>query len=85
MTRARIAAIANAVLYEGYILYPYRVSTKNQQRWTFGGLYPAAFCVDDDSADKAGNQTECLLRGTPKPRLTLKYASCKLPIALWEF
>ena len=33
--------IANAVLYEGYILWPYRRSAvKNQQRWTFGGVYP---------------------------------------------
>ena len=29
--------IANAVLYEGYLLYPYRLSAiKNQKRWTFG-------------------------------------------------
>jgi hypothetical protein len=31
--------IATAVLYEGYILYPYRPSSvKNRQRWTFGGV-----------------------------------------------
>ena len=30
-----VRAIANAVLYEGYILYPYRPSSiKNRQRWT---------------------------------------------------
>lgn len=33
--------IANAVLYEGYLLYPYRASAvKNRQRWNFGVLYP---------------------------------------------
>lgn len=33
--------IARAVLYEGYLLYPYRAtSVKNRQRWTSGGLYP---------------------------------------------
>jgi hypothetical protein len=38
-----IRPIADAVLYEGYILWPYRRSaTKNQQRWTFGGVYPPA-------------------------------------------
>ena len=32
---------AAAVLYEGYLLYPYRPSSvKNRQRWTFGGLFP---------------------------------------------
>ena len=34
-------AIADAVLYEGYVLWPYRRSAmKNQRRWTFGGVYP---------------------------------------------
>ena len=38
-----VRQIADAVLYEGYILWPYRRSaTKNQQRWTFGGVYPPA-------------------------------------------
>jgi hypothetical protein len=33
--------IAAAVLYEGYILYPYRpTAIKNRQRWNFGTLYP---------------------------------------------
>ena len=33
-----IRRIADAVLYEGYLLWPYRRSaTKNRQRWTFGG------------------------------------------------
>ena len=35
--------LADAVLYEGYILWPSRRSaTKNRQRWTFGGVYPPA-------------------------------------------
>ena len=34
-------AIADAVLYEGYLLYPYRAtSAKNQARWQFGVLGP---------------------------------------------
>src|SRR5690348_18149952 len=37
MNRALVNRIADAVLYEGYILYPYRPSLKNRQRWTFGG------------------------------------------------
>jgi hypothetical protein len=36
-----VRAIADAVLYEGYVLWPYRRSAmKNRQRWTFGGVYP---------------------------------------------
>ena len=34
-------AVADAVLYEGYLLYPYRASSaKNQARWQFGVLGP---------------------------------------------
>jgi len=33
--------VADAVLYEGYVLYPYRASAqKNQLRWQFGVLAP---------------------------------------------
>ena len=39
LTRAR--QVADAVLYEGYLLYPYRASSpKNQVRWQFGVLGP---------------------------------------------
>jgi hypothetical protein len=38
-----VRAIADAVLYEGYVLWPYRRSAlKNQRRWTFGGVHPPA-------------------------------------------
>ena len=38
-----IRAIADAALYEGYVLWPYRRSAmKNAQRWTCGGVYPRA-------------------------------------------
>ncbi|PRC46727.1 hypothetical protein C6A85_88620, partial [Mycobacterium sp. ITM-2017-0098] len=37
----RARAVADAVLYEGYLLYPYRAtSAKNQARWQFGVLGP---------------------------------------------
>jgi len=40
LTAAR--QVADAVLYEGYLLYPYRASSaKNQVRWQFGVLGPA--------------------------------------------
>jgi hypothetical protein len=41
---AHVEPLVRAVLYEGYVLYPYRASSvKNRQRWTFGGLYPRAW------------------------------------------
>ena len=37
----RARTVADAVLYEGYLLYPYRASSsKNQSRWQFGVLGP---------------------------------------------
>ncbi|WP_433680388.1 hypothetical protein [Nocardia sp. CA-119907] len=39
--RARARAVADSVLYEGYLLYPYRANArKNQSRWQFGVLGP---------------------------------------------
>ncbi len=62
MTIERIKAIADAVLYEGYILYPYRPSSiKNRQRWTFGNVFPAAF--GPSSGDTTLMQTQVLLQG----------------------
>jgi len=37
----RARTVADAVLYEGYLLYPYRATSgKNQSRWQFGVLGP---------------------------------------------
>jgi hypothetical protein len=56
--------IAEAVLYEGYILWPYRRSTlKNQQRWTFGGVYPRAYSEARGHDDPWIMQTQCLVAG----------------------
>jgi len=35
MNQALVDKVVQAVLYEGYILYPYRPSVKNHHRWTF--------------------------------------------------
>ena len=44
MNFGAVEGIAKALLYEGYLLYPYRAtSLKNAKRWTFGSLYPAAY------------------------------------------
>lgn len=40
MNEREIERVAAAVMYEGYLLYPYRVSVKNVRRWTFGAVPP---------------------------------------------
>jgi hypothetical protein len=55
--------IADAVLYEGYVLYPYRASSgKNQVRWQFGVLAPREWS-DAGGCEHCWSQTECLLEG----------------------
>jgi hypothetical protein len=54
-------AVADAVLYEGYLLYPYRASaTKNQMRWQFGVLMPPAF-ADPDAGEHDTCRTQLLV------------------------
>jgi hypothetical protein len=58
-----VRAIADAVLYEGYLLWPYRRSAlKNQRRFTFGGVYPPAHSAGHPD-DPSSLRTEVLVRG----------------------
>lgn len=59
-----VEKIAATVLYEGYVLWPYRRSaTKNQRRWTFGGVYPRAYSEAEGGNDPWLMQTQCLVLG----------------------
>ena len=54
-------ALADTILYEGYVLYPYRASAqKNRERFQFGVLMPPAYTVADPS-ENSFSHTECLL------------------------
>lgn len=73
MNLDRVEKIADAVLYEGYILYPYRPSAiKNQQRWNFGALYPRSHSLASSGADAWTMQTECLVQCSAKAILDVK-------------
>jgi hypothetical protein len=55
--------VADAVLYEGYLLYPYRRSAiKNRQRWGFGILYPPAYPEVALGTERSALHSECLLQ-----------------------
>ena len=70
---ALVDKIANAVLYEGYMLYPYRPSSvKNRQRWTFGGLYPRPWSAAQGGGDAWAMQTECLATGGGGTKLSAR-------------
>lgn len=74
-------AVADAILYEGYLLYPYRRSSaKNRIRWQFGVLVPhswaRAHALDDvsvaGSAESWWQQTECLLSAPREANLHIR-------------
>src|SRR6202012_5936876 len=57
-------AIADTVLFEGYMLYPYRANDpKNRVRWQFGLLAPPAFAPAAPS-ERSFLQSDCLLEGS---------------------
>ncbi|MFF9508277.1 hypothetical protein ACF1BU_29955 [Streptomyces sp. NPDC014724] len=65
---ATARGVADAVLFEGYVLYPYRASAaKNRLRWQFGVLVPPAWTAAADEHDF--QHTECLME--PKADATL--------------
>jgi hypothetical protein len=67
-----VRAIADAVLYEGYVLWPYRRSAlKNQRRWTFGGVYPAGHSAGHED-DPCVMRTACLLEGGDDAQLDVR-------------
>ena len=65
-------AVADAVLYEGYLLYPYRASAgKNQSRWQFGVLGPQGAAAAGTGEEPA-MVSECLVRHGPGTTLTVR-------------
>ncbi len=67
-----VEKIANAVLYEGYMLYPYRPSSvKNRQRFNFGVLHPRDF-------DVSIARTECIVVGNRETTVDVKMRCLQL-------
>jgi hypothetical protein len=82
MSLAEARSVADAVLYEGYLLYPYRAtSAKNQLRWQFGVLGPE-HAAEDGLGEDSRLATQCLLRapaGTdPEVTVHLRFLQLQL-------
>jgi len=77
---AKLREVADAVLYEGYVLYPYRASAaKNRSRWQFGVLMPRAYAAIDAN-EPSSSRTECVLEvpdlrtdGMPTLRVLVRF------------
>src|SRR5258708_33958923 len=73
MNAALVDAIVKAVLYEGYMLYPYRPSAvKNRQRFNFGVVYPRAYSESQGGTDACTMQTECLVLGNEETQCVVR-------------
>jgi hypothetical protein len=80
--------VADAVLYEGYLLYPYRATSgKNQSRWQFGVLGPPGAAADG-LGEESAMSAECLLGapsdGAGEPTVTLHLRFLQLQLRSLE-
>lgn len=68
-----VEKIADAVLYEGYILYPYRASAvKNRQRFNFGALMPESYSIAQRGTENWLTETQCLVLGNTDTLIEVK-------------
>jgi hypothetical protein len=69
MNLEAVRRVADAVLYEGYVLYPYRASAqKNRSRWQFGVLMPPGYAAADPSESTTA-QAECVFEHDGQPTI----------------
>jgi hypothetical protein len=71
--------IAAAILYEGYILYPYRpTAIKNRQRWNFGTLYPRVYAEAQRPQEPFRLIAECIAVADAKASLDVRISFLQL-------
>jgi hypothetical protein len=71
--------IAAAILYEGYILYPYRpTAIKNRQRWNFGTLYPRVYAEAQRPQEPFRLAAECLALADASASLDVRMSFLQL-------
>ena len=77
-------AVADAVLYEGYLLYPYRAnSRKNQARWQFGVLGPQG-AADAGIGEDDSLSAQIPVNRTVTRRFRSLCAFCSYSTAAWN-
>ncbi len=80
MKQESIGRIADALLYEGYMLYPYRRSAlKNRYRGMFGVVFPEACRLAREGQEPWFLQTQFLMTGNGLPRLKIDLRFLQLP------
>ena len=86
-----VEKIAAAILYEGYILYPYRpTAIKNRQRWNFGTLYPRVYAQAQRPEEPYRLVAECVVIADPDATLDVRLRFLQLlrqphsPALAWD-
>lgn len=65
MNLGPLRALADALLYEGYVLYPYRASApKNRSRFTLGSLLPRGWAEARGGHEPFRLESQCLVRAS---------------------
>lgn len=73
MNFVSVESVADAVLFEGYMLYPYRPSAlKNRQRWNFGTLYPRTFALAQSPPERCQFRADSLIEGSDTTHVTAR-------------
>jgi hypothetical protein len=76
MTADNIKRLSDAILHEGYMLFPYRPSAvKNRKRWTFGAICPRPYSDANEGTEAWQVKTECLVRveGVPTIEVQMRF------------
>jgi hydrogenase maturation protease len=74
-----IDTLVQTLLYEGYLLYPYRAdAVKNRKRFTFGALFPPTYCENTSGAEASSLQTECLIESSLDAQLRVQVRFLRL-------
>ena len=91
MNFTAVEKIAAAILYEGYILYPYRpTAIKNRQRWNFGTLYPRVYAQAQRPEEPYRLLAECLVEPEAAATLDVRLSFLQLlrrpnaPALAWD-
>ena len=73
MSADSVDRIAAALLYEGYMLYPYRPSSvKNRQRFNFGVIYPESYSLLESGVEPCAIQAEFIVLGTAETSVEVR-------------
>ncbi len=68
-TSLAVERLLAATMFEGYLLYPYRPSVKNQFRWTFGVVHAPEYAAAQRTSETSRTFTDCLVQPEPHCRL----------------